>query len=116
MKAILLAAGQGSRLMPLTQEQPKCMVPLYGKPLIEHIINALKGQNTLEVTLVTGYKGNILQEHLLKTFSDVRFSFVTNDDFSNSNMVHSLFLALRHQQNDVLISYTDIVYEHQYFK
>ena len=43
MKAIILAAGQGTRLRPYTNDRPKCMVPLQGRPLIEHQLGVLRG-------------------------------------------------------------------------
>ena len=55
MKVIVLAAGQGSRLRPLTNHQPKCMVPYQGTPLINSILNVLKDCHLTQIAVVHGY-------------------------------------------------------------
>lgn len=64
MKCVILAAGKGERLEPLTAEMPKCMLPLAGKPIIEHILMAVKQAGVKEAVLVIGYKGETIREYL----------------------------------------------------
>lgn len=66
MKALILAAGEGTRLRPITENKPKVLVEVKGKPLIEHIIEDLKSLGIDEITVIKGYMGQILQEKLSK--------------------------------------------------
>ena len=65
MKALLLAAGRGTRLGPLTAHQPKPMIPIGGVPMIERIMSAIAAQTPIrEFVLITGYKADILEGYL----------------------------------------------------
>ena len=116
MKALILAAGFGSRLMPLTANVPKTMVEYKGKKLIEYEIEALQnaGINAQNIAVVGGYKAEILREFLQNRFCVNRF--FTNPNYARTNMLHSLFYArefldeCKAQKQDIIISYADIVY------
>ncbi len=56
MKAVVLAAGLGTRLEPVTSDLPKCMLPLAGKPVLEHILLGIKDAGIRDIVLVVGYK------------------------------------------------------------
>ena len=62
MKAIILAAGLGSRLMPLTKEMPKSMLKVGGEPILKWIVGNLKSCGNHEIIIVTGYKQDKIQE------------------------------------------------------
>lgn len=106
MKAIILAAGQGTRLMPLTAEKPKCMIEYNGKPIIDHILNTMLDSGISDISIVAGYK----KERLFKHCSGRNIKFYSNEHFSSTNMVYSLFCAENEFTDDVIISYSDIVY------
>ena len=103
---LILAAGQGKRLRPLTDNIPKCMVKYKNKPIIDHILKAAKCCGIEEIAIVTGYKKNVLEEYLKKT----KISFYTNNKFDSTNMVNTLFCAKEFMNDDLIISYADIVY------
>ena len=63
MKAVILAAGRGERLEPLTETMPKCMLPLAGKPILEHIIEEVKKVGIDEITIIIGYKGEEIKNY-----------------------------------------------------
>lgn len=63
IKAVILAAGRGTRLEPVTSELSKCMLPIAGKPVLEHIVNAVKGAGIKDVLLVVSYKKERIEEH-----------------------------------------------------
>ncbi len=107
MKMIILAAGQGTRLSPLTDDKPKCMVPFNGKPIIDYIIDTAEKCGIENINIVHGYKRDILESHL----KDKQINFFYNDLFDNTNMVASLFYAQDAMDDDVIISYSDIVYK-----
>lgn len=107
MKAIVLAAGQGKRLKPLTNHKPKCMVPLFGKPLLHHQLDVMHQLSLPKenIALVSGY----LMEELAS--SGLRCFF--NPHYATSNMVLSLFCAAEFmsEDHDLIISYGDIIYK-----
>jgi choline kinase len=104
MRAIILAAGRGSRLKQLTNERPKCMVPLHGKPLILHQAEALHQGGVSEIAIVTGY----LQDKIISIGEKQRFF---NEDWQSSNMVWSLMKADAWlTEAPCIVSYSDIFY------
>lgn len=105
-KAVILAAGEGSRLRPLTKTRPKCLVELNGESLLSRQIRVLNSALITDIHLVTGY--------LEKKFSGLGMETSHNVDFENTNMVHSLFCAMKFLKScseDLIIAYGDIVYE-----
>lgn len=105
MRVIILAAGKGTRLRPHTNEKPKCMVELCGKPLIDYQLDAFKKAGINDVTVVAGYKEEKLVREGLKK--------ILNPEFASTNMVSTLMCAkdLLDGADDVLLTYGDIVYE-----
>ncbi len=112
MKAIILAAGQGTRLRPLTDDKPKCMVEFQGKPIIDHIIDNFILCGIDDIVVVNGYKGNILEQHL----ENQNIKFIQNEKYDSTNMVHSLFCASSEFNDDLIISYSDIIYSPKILK
>ena len=110
MKAIILAAGQGTRLRPITDAKPKCLVELAGAPILEHQIRTLKNCKISNIHLVGGY----LSEQLIEY--DARLH--VNKNYETTNMVASLFCASEelNGNDDVIISYGDIVYQKSVLK
>ena len=106
MKLIILAAGQGVRLRPYTDHQPKCMVPFQEKPIIDRILETAQQCGIENVAVVTGYQKSKLETHL----SNRNIQFFHNPDFDKTNMVTSLFCAQEAMTDDIIISYSDIVY------
>lgn len=103
MRAIILAAGRGSRMKDLTEHQPKCCVPLEGKPLIEWQVGALRRAGIQEVAIVSGYLGNMVEP-----YADMAFQ---NPRWAETNMVRSLMQAAEWLETvPCVISYSDIVY------
>lgn len=63
MKAVILAAGKGTRMRELTQEVPKPMLPVHGKPILEHIITGIHTAGVREIFIVTGYCAEAIEDH-----------------------------------------------------
>ncbi len=112
MKSIILAAGTGSRLMPLTEDKPKCMVSLAGKKLIDWQIETFSQSGVEYIAAVTGYKNKILENYLNRRIN----KFYFNDDYLNNNMVSSLFYAEDEFDDDLIISYADIIFSDKVLK
>lgn len=106
MKAVILCAGQGLRLLPLTKHRPKCMVHYKNRPLIDYILQAMADCRIQEIALVAGYQNAVLKEYL----KDKNVRFYMNERFDQTNMVYSLFCAEEELNDDVIISYGDIYY------
>ena len=102
MKAIILAAGKGTRLLPHTLHKPKCLVELEGRSLLDRQIDILNSRNIDEIYVVGGYLSNLLVGE--------RYHLIINQNYETTNMVTSLFCAEYLLKGDVLISYGDIVY------
>lgn len=107
MKAIIVAAGQGTRLRPLTDTKPKCMVEYQGKAIIDSILETMATCKISDIAIVDGYKKEVLE-----TYLDHReLTFFTNHDYAKTNMVSTLFCAKAFMDDDLIISYADIVYD-----
>lgn len=91
MKAVILAAGLGSRLRPITDEVPKCMVPVNGIRIIDKQIDNLVRSGVNDIFVVSGYKSEILEAHLKKNWPFVKM--VTNERYAETNNMYSLFLV-----------------------
>lgn len=102
LKAIILAAGMGTRLRPYTNDKPKCLVEIKGTSLLDSQLSILKAAEVTDVTLIGGYKSDMLEG---KTSN-----LVVNKDFDKTNMVSSLFCAEAELSGNCLIGYGDIVY------
>ena len=103
MRGLILAAGRGSRLGILTGNQPKCLVKLAGKTLVDWQVAALRSVGIDEIGIVRGYLGQTIRHSNLICFD--------NPDWSESNMVFS-FLCARDwlEGHQCVVSYGDIVF------
>ena len=106
MKMIIVSAGQGTRLRPLTNNKPKCMVEYNGKPIIDYILDAAEYCHIKDISIVNGYKKDMLESHL----KDRGCTFFTNKEFYKTNMVYTLFNAKEFMSGDIIISYAEIDY------
>jgi choline kinase len=102
MRAVILAAGRGSRLGPATAEKPKCMVELLGRPLLSWQIAALQRAGVADIVVVTGYRREIIEALGVKTRHNARWA--------ETNMVASLLVARDLIDQPALVCYSDIVY------
>jgi choline kinase len=105
MKAIILAAGEGSRLRPHTIDRPKCLVEIGGKSLLESQLEVLRSQGIDDVVLVKGYHAGALDRIPARSY--------INRDYAHTNMVWTLFSARAELTGEVIITYGDIVYSPQ---
>jgi UDP-N-acetylglucosamine diphosphorylase / glucose-1-phosphate thymidylyltransferase / UDP-N-acetylgalactosamine diphosphorylase / glucosamine-1-phosphate N-acetyltransferase / galactosamine-1-phosphate N-acetyltransferase len=63
MKAVILAAGKGTRMRELTTEMPKPMLPVWGRPILEHILEGIRAAGIREVFIVTGFRAEVIEQH-----------------------------------------------------
>jgi len=108
VKAIILAAGEGQRLRPLTENKPKCLVELGGRPILDWQIDVMHSCGIKDIVVVKGYQADkIVRE-------DVRYYI--NHDYDTTNMVMTLWCAKDELEGEVVISYGDIVYTEDVLK
>ena len=105
MKAIILAAGQGERLRPLTNETPKCMVDFFGKSILERQVDIFTKCGVSDICVVVGYCENKINFQNITKYK--------NEQFMTTNMVESLFCVKDKLTDSVIVSYGDIVFESQ---
>jgi choline kinase len=105
LRAIILAAGSGSRLLPYTASKPKCLVEVAGRSLLDRQLDVMRGVGIRDITIITGYLADRIKRHGLKSLN--------NPDYERTNMVATLFLAVEilRAGEPVVVSYGDIVYE-----
>ena len=89
MNAIILAAGMGTRLRPLTKDRPKCLVAVNGVPMVERQIQFLKEKGIDDITLISGYKAESL-EYLKDRYG---VDIVFNDRYDTCNNINSLYIV-----------------------
>ena len=91
MKALILAAGYGSRLAPLTDEIPKALVRVNGKPIIIQQLESLSANGITDITVVAGYKASLLKQAVLEAFPGV--SILESAEYAATNNMYSAYLA-----------------------
>jgi L-glutamine-phosphate cytidylyltransferase len=103
MRAVILAAGRGSRMGPLGDERPKCLVELEGKSLLDRQLAALRRGGVEEIAIVRGYRA--------ETLNVPGLSYFENERWAQTNMVMSLAAAAEWlRSGPVIVSYADIFY------
>lgn len=108
MKAIILAAGEGKRLRPLTIENPKCLVKLFGKSILERQLKTFRDCGIKNICVVKGYKKEKID------FPNLKYYF--NQKFDSTNMLETLFCAKNEFDETIIISYGDIIYQKNVLK
>lgn len=107
MKALILAAGLGTRLLPITNDRPKSLVPVNGQPIILKQIDNLHKNNIIDITVVSGYKANILKEKLHALYPEIQI--IESIDYATTNNMYSAYLAHKAiQGSDFLMMNADV--------
>lgn len=102
MKVIIIAAGLGMRLSPLTDSKPKCLLPIGGKTILQRQLETLKKCGIDDIVIVRGYKKEMI------TYPNARYYH--NDNYRNNNILASLFYAEDDMEGGFVSSYSDILY------
>jgi len=106
MRAIILAAGRGSRMGRLSDDRPKCLIELEGKPLIERQIAALRRGGVTEIGVVRGYRA--------ETIDLPGLTYFANERWAETNMVMSIAAAAQWlRSGPLIVSYADIFYRNE---
>ncbi len=92
---VILAAGMASRLRPLTDERPKCLLTVGTRTLLERTVDALLQAAIKEIVVVTGYRSEMIRQFLTTHYDkeSATFHFIHNADYEHNNNIFSLWLA-----------------------
>lgn len=113
MKAIILAAGMASRLRPLTENTPKCLLKVGEKCLLQRSIDALASNGIRDFVIVTGYLHEMIETFVAEQYGDnINVKFIHNDVFDSTNNIYSLWLARPEAEGqEILLLDSDLLYD-----
>ena len=114
MKAVILAAGIASRLRPLTNNCPKCLLEIDGKCLLQRSFDGLIQNGITEFVVVTGYLHEQIEAFLNNRYKDVSITYIYNELYASTNNIYSLWLARPEVEGkEMLLLDSDILYDPQ---
>ena len=92
-KALILAAGLGTRLAPITNDRPKSLVPVNGKPILIKQIENLKTNGIVDITIVSGYKAEALEKAVHEKYPEIKI--IESVDYATTNNMYSAYLGIK---------------------
>ena len=111
MQGLILAAGASRRLYPLTKKIPKCLLEIGGMTILSHQLKALKNHNINEVIIVLGYYKDKIIDYLNQNHSEIKFSFIINEQYQDTNTSYSAYLCRDLlTSSDILLMNGDVLY------
>jgi len=108
--ALLLAAGTGSRLQPLTDDSPKCLTEINGVPILERLIACLHEQQFKRLVVVVGYLENSIRRFLGERAGDLTVDYIVNPRYRTTNNLFSLWLARKMIDEPFLLLESDLIF------
>jgi choline kinase len=112
MKALILAAGFASRLRPLTDTIPKCLLGIGGKPILQRTLEHLDQHGITDLCVVTGYRAGQIAEYIDSRFGQFRVTYIHNSLYRSTNNIYSLYLAREFVLgNDIYLLDSDIIFD-----
>jgi choline kinase len=112
MKAVILAAGIASRLRPLTDHTPKCLLKLGKKSILERTIDNLVINGIEELIIVTGYLQEMIKSFVTDNYPLLNTTYIYNDVYDSTNNIYSLWLIKDTiKESDILLMDSDIIFD-----
>lgn len=112
MRALIPAAGMATRLRPLTEHCPKCLLPVGNRTLLERALSALDENGIRDITICTGYLAEQIREYVSTHFPHLHVNFVHNEWYETTNNIYSLYLMRADAEGqDVLLLDSDILFD-----
>jgi choline kinase len=109
--AIILAAGQGSRLLPITKHIPKCLIEINNTTILENALNNLSHAGVKNVFIVVGYLEDLIRKKIGDNYKGMSIFYVENPKFSSTNNMFSLLLGMEQCKAPVWIIESDIFFD-----
>lgn len=107
MRVIFLAAGKSKRIFKKIKKN-KCLIKINNKPLIKHLISEVKKAGINKISIVTGFRSSFLKKELK---DQKNIDYIFNQKYNSTEMLHSLILGLKKYNTDIIISYSDILFD-----
>lgn len=115
--AVILAAGRGERLRPLTDNLPKALIKMGEKTLIEYSLDNLKRAGINKVIIVAGFLGNLIKEKIGNSYQGIDISYVSNEEYSVTGSMYSLSqIEGIFMDDSILLLESDLLYEAKILK
>jgi len=114
--ALLLAAGIGSRLSPLTDSTPKCLVEVNRIPILERLMRSLQSNGFKHLLVVTGHLSEVIQDYLGDRYADIEITYVHSPRYKTTNNIYSLWLAGKMIDEPFLLIESDLVFQPERLK
>lgn len=112
MIAVILAAGMASRLRPLTDDRPKCLLRVGSKCILQRTVDSIVAAGIRQIVVVTGYRGGMIRLFLEGNYPDIDFHFIENADYQTTNNIYSLWLTKPHVAGrEFLLLDSDILFD-----
>lgn len=108
--ALLLAAGMGSRLSPLTDATAKCLVDISGVPILERLVRTLARYGFTRLVVVVGHESDSIQDYLWDRAGDIEIDYVVSPCYRTTNNIYSLWLARETIDEPFLLIESDLVF------
>ena len=112
MRAVILAAGVGKRLWPVTQHKPKCLIEIGGQTLLSRYLEVLASVQIRDVTIVVGYKQEMIRAAVGTQHRGVSISYLVNEEFHRGS-ISSLWIARSALTDDVVIMDADVLFHRE---
>jgi choline kinase len=112
MKAVILAAGVGKRLWPITQHRPKCLIDIGGQTLLARYLSNLASIGIQRADIVVGYKQEMIRAAVESNSFGVRIEFLVNEQFHRGS-ISSLWVARTALDDDVVIMDADVLFHRE---
>ena len=114
--ALLLAAGTGSRLAPLTDKTPKCLVPVNEISILERLVDALRLHNFKRLVIVVGHQADSIRNFLGTRAGGMEITYITSPVYKTTNNIYSLWLARKEIDEPFLLIESDLVFNPEMLK
>lgn len=112
MKTVILAAGISSRLRPLTDNIPKCLLKVAGKTILERTLDNLISYNYNDIIIVTGYLEEQIKQFVSEHYPNLNPSYIFNNKYKTTNNIYSLWMTKNQVlNNEMLLLDSDILFE-----
>ncbi len=109
--ALLLAAGTGSRLFPLTQDEPKCLTLVNGTSILERLVMNLQNHGFKRLVVVTGHLENRIREELGTSRGKLKIEYVHSPKYKTTNNIYSLWMARKYLSEPFVLFESDLVFD-----
>jgi histidinol-phosphate/aromatic aminotransferase/cobyric acid decarboxylase-like protein/choline kinase len=111
VKAIILSAGLGMRLMPLTREIPKCLLEINGKTILENCLDNLHFCGIKEIVIVVGHLKELIMAKIGNTYKDMSIKYIFAKEYETTNNIVSLWYAREELNEDLFLIESDIMFK-----